>query len=66
MWLGQKLLYLMINGKKTAETDQQTTVFWLSSPTNYLEGNVAVGANFGFWYEMRGEVRALALPHTYC
>lgn len=58
----QTLLVQIVDGKKVPETDIQASMFWLSSPTNRIEDNVAVGANKGFWFEMKPKVSNLLPP----
>ena len=41
-----------------AKHDRRSSVFWITSPANYFEGNVAAGAEhgMGFWFDLiRGE-----------
>ena len=36
------------------ETDDEPAIFWITNPTNILQGNVAAGSSgSGFWYELK-------------
>jgi hypothetical protein len=58
LFVVQKLLFQMVNGKKKPETDQRASIFWLSSPSNIVEENVAIGAIMGIWFELKPRVGA--------
>jgi hypothetical protein len=53
----QRVLRQMEDDKMTDETDSQASLFWLGSPSNRVDGNVAVGGVFGIWLELRRKVR---------
>eukprot|EP00884_Botryococcus_braunii_P000264 jgi/Botrbrau1/10238/Bobra.0362s0027.1 len=56
----QRVLQQMEDDKMTPETDEQPSLFWLGSPANRVEGNVAVGGTFGIWLELRRKARGLS------
>jgi hypothetical protein len=50
------------NGFNGYESDREPSTFWISSPTNVWEGNVAAGSiHSGYWFEprLRGERASL-------
>lgn len=52
----QRVLKQMEDNKMTEETDARPSLFWLGSPANKVDGNVAVGGRFGIWVELRRKV----------
>lgn len=47
---------ISINGVQ--ESDDEPTIFWISTPVNHYIGNVAAGSHkFGFWLERMTPVR---------
>lgn len=56
-WGGwQRVLKQLEEDKMTNETDDTPALFWLGSPANKIDGNVAVGGRFGIWMELRRKV----------
>eukprot|EP00547_Thalassionema_nitzschioides_P017582 CAMPEP_0194244958 /NCGR_PEP_ID=MMETSP0158-20130606/12293_1 /TAXON_ID=33649 /ORGANISM="Thalassionema nitzschioides, Strain L26-B" /LENGTH=898 /DNA_ID=CAMNT_0038980567 /DNA_START=451 /DNA_END=3147 /DNA_ORIENTATION=- len=55
-----KRLLSHLSGK--TETDDQSSVFWISNPMNYFYGNIAAGGeSAGFWFETNGAARYMNL-----
>eukprot|EP00741_Cyanophora_paradoxa_P015378 tig00020876_g14844.t1 len=62
--IDQNLIITNIPSFSMLNTDQQPAGFWIVHPTNYITNNVAVGSDWGFWYQLLGAPDGAFLGNT--
>jgi len=57
-------LGIRANPHTLLKADATPAIFWITNPSNYWQGNVAVGGFFGFWFALPQQPRGLAASVT--